>query len=127
MAPIRMERIESGVRTIIAFIEALNCHDLPAMLQLLSDDCVLEAPFPAPDGAIYKGKVAVAQYWQQHYSQTPDAHLKIEETIGFGQRCIARWRNEWTDASGNSSHLRGVSFFRVQNDLITEQLSYVKG
>ena len=48
MSPIRMQRVESGVRVVIAFNEAFNRHDLPAMLQLLSDDCVFEETQPRP-------------------------------------------------------------------------------
>jgi len=122
-----MERLESGVRIIIAFIEALNNHDLPAMLKLVSEDCILEASFPAPEGVVLNGKPALTEYWQDFFTESPDAHLKIEEAFGFGQRCLARWRGEWTDTTGKPTHLRGIDIFRVQNGLITEQLTYVKG
>jgi ketosteroid isomerase-like protein len=42
MSPVRMERVESGVRTMIAFTEAVNRHDLAAMMDLVSDNCVFE-------------------------------------------------------------------------------------
>jgi hypothetical protein len=42
MSPIRMSKIESGMRVVLEFNEAFNRHDVTGMMQLLSDDCVFE-------------------------------------------------------------------------------------
>ena len=81
----------------------------------------------APDGAVYTGKQAIAQFWQDFFTQSPQAHIKVEEIFGLGIRCIMRWRYEWVDQAGNPGHARGVYIFRVQNGVICEKLSYVKG
>src|SRR5512143_1654875 len=127
MSPYRMDRIESAVRLVIAFTEAFNRHDIPGMLALLSADCVYEDPSPPPDGSVYKGKDALAQYWPVFFSHLPGAHMKIEEIFGLGIRCLLRWRLDWTDAEGGSRHVRGVDIFRLQNGLICECLTYIKG
>jgi predicted SnoaL-like aldol condensation-catalyzing enzyme len=127
MCPIRMERVESAVRVVIAFNEAFNQHDVAGMMQLMSDDCVFENTSPAPDGTRYSGKEAVTQYWQEFFAQSPHAHIKVEELVGLGLRCIMRWRYDWVDEAGNAGHVRGVDIVRVQNGLIVEKLSYVKG
>jgi ketosteroid isomerase-like protein len=126
MSPIRMERLESGIRTVLAFSEAFNRHDLAAMLNLVCEDCVLETSSPAPDGGVYKGKASITQYWQDFFAQKADAHLKIEETNGLGFRCVALWRLDWIDASGQPLHLRGIDIFIVQNNQISQHLSYSK-
>jgi len=127
MTPTRMARIESAVRVVIAYNDAFNRHDVAGMMQLMSDDCVFENTDPAPDGAVFSGKEAVTQFWQDFFSQSPQAHIKVEESIGFGNRCIMRWRYDWVDLEGNKGHVRGVDIFRVQNGCICEKLSYVKG
>ena len=127
MSPIRMQRIESALRIVIAFNEAFNRHDIAAMVQLMSDDCVFENTSPAPDGAVSTGKEAITQFWQDFFAQSPHAHIKLEEIFGMGFRCIVRWRYEWVDQVGNMGHVRGVDIFRVQDGLIREKLSYVKG
>ena len=38
MSPIRMERVESGVRVVIAFNQAFNRRDVAGMMQLVSND-----------------------------------------------------------------------------------------
>ncbi len=127
MSPIRMERVESAIRTVITFTEAFNHHDVPAMLNMVSETCALEAATPAPEGAVYKGKAEITRYWQEYFASHPQARLKIEETLGFGLRCIALWRRDWLDEDGNPAHLRGVDIYQVQNGLITELHSYRKG
>ena len=127
MSPFRMERFESGIRVVIAFNEAFNRHDVTSMMELMSEDCVFENTAPAPDGAVYSGKEAVTHYWQDFFTQSPNAHINIEEIFGYGTRCIMRWRYDWVDEAGNDGHVRGVDLFRVQNGFICEKLSYVKG
>lgn len=127
MSPVRMERVESGVRTMIAFTEAVNRHDLAAMMDLVSDNCVFEDCSPAPDGTLYQGKHDITQYWQEMFKQSPDAAIKIEDIFGFGLRCIMLYRYSWTDGTLNKRHLRGVDICRVQDGTIHEVQTYIKG
>ena len=127
MSPIRMSKIESGIRTVLAFNQAFNRHDVSGLMQLMSEDCLFEDTHPAPDGAVYRGKSAVTEYWQDFFEQSPKAHIEIEDIYGFGERCIMRWKYEWVEASGEKGHVRGVDLFRVKDGSIHEKLSYVKG
>lgn len=123
----KMSRIESGIRVVLAFNEAFNRHDVAAMMQLMSDDCVFENTAPAPDGTVYTGKEAITQFWQEFFRESPQAHIEIEEILGLGLRCIMRWQYNWVDGVGIKGHVRGVDIFQVKNGLICEKLSYVKG
>ena len=127
MSPARMSRLETSIRVVIEFNEAFNRHDIQAMMQLMSDDCIFENTNPAPDGAIFKGKDAVTQFWEGFFSESPHAHIEIEEIFSLSFRCVMRWKYTWMDASGKSGHVRGVDIFKVTNGLISEKLSYVKG
>jgi predicted SnoaL-like aldol condensation-catalyzing enzyme len=127
MSPIRMERLESAVRVVIAFNEDFNRHDVAGMMQHLSDDCVYDNSAPPPDGELISGKAALTRFWQGFFDQSPNARLNIEEVFGFGYRCVMRWRLERVDAAGDQNHVRGMDIIRVQDGLIHECLSYVKG
>ena len=127
MSPIRMSKIESAMRTTLAFHAAFNQHDAAAITKLLSDDCILEHSHPAPDGAVYTGQEAIAQFWQAFFQASPQAHLEIEEVFGLGERCIMRWQYRWTDANGQPQQVRGVDIFQVHDGLICQKLTYVKG
>ena len=64
MSPIRMSKLESGMRVVLEFNEAFNRHDVAGMMQLLSDDCICEETFPAPDGTVISGKNAIGELLQ---------------------------------------------------------------
>jgi predicted SnoaL-like aldol condensation-catalyzing enzyme len=127
MSPARMSKLEAATRTVLQFNEAFNQHDVAGMMQLMSDDCVFENTHPAPDGTVYSGKAAVTQFWQEFFSESPQAHIQIEEIFGLGERCVMRWNYNWVDEAGNKGHVRGVDIFKVRNSLICEKFSYVKG
>jgi len=127
MAPARMSKIEEATRVVLAFNEAFNRHDVPGMMELMSEDCLFENTAPAPDGTVYRGKETVTQFWQEFFRKSPQAHIEIEEIFGMGFHCVMRWRYEWVDASGEKGHVRGVDIFKLRDGLICEKLSYVKG
>ncbi|HNK62822.1 MAG TPA: nuclear transport factor 2 family protein [Anaerolineales bacterium] len=124
MSPAKMSKVESAARLVLEFNEAFNRHDVPGMMRLMSEDCIFENTWPAPDGTAYTGKEAVTRFWEDFFRESPQAHIDIEEVFGFGNRCIMRWKYSWGDAAG---HVRGVDIFQVREGLIYEKLSYVKG
>lgn len=127
MSPTRLARSESAIRLVLEFNEAFNLQDVAGMMRLMSEDCVFENTVPAPDGAVYSGKEAVTQFWQDFFRESPQAHIEIEEIFGLGNRCMMRWRYNWVDETGKKGYVRGVDIFKVENGSICEKLSYVKG
>ncbi|HSN76515.1 MAG TPA: nuclear transport factor 2 family protein [Anaerolineae bacterium] len=123
----KMAKIEAAMRVVMEFNDAFNRHDVPAMMALMSEDCVFENTSPVPDGTVYQGKAAVTEFWQGFFRASPQAHIQIEEIFGLGWRFVMRWRYDWVDATGEQGHVRGVDIFTVKNGLISEKLSYVKG
>lgn len=123
----KMTKIEAAMRAALAFNDAFNRHDVPAMMALMSEDCLFENTSPAPDGTAYKGKAAVTQFWQEFFAASPQAHIQIEEIFGLGRQCVMRWRYDWVDAAGAPGYVRGVDIFSLTDGLISEKLSYVKG
>jgi len=127
MSPIRMGKIEAVMRTVLEFNQAFNRHDVAGMMKLMSEDCVFENTYPAPDGTVYSGKEAVTGFWQDFFRGSPQAQIKIEEIFGLGEHCVMRWTYSWVNTEGQNGHIRGVDIFRVTNGSIREKLSYVKG
>jgi ketosteroid isomerase-like protein len=123
----KMSRIETAMRVTLAYYAAFNAHDVAGMMQLISEDCVLETGVPAPDGLIYSGKEAVARSWQDFFHEATHAHIDLEEVFGLGMRCIVRLKLEWVDATGTDRHIRGAEIFRVKEGLICETFAYRKG
>lgn len=127
MPPVRMSKIEEALRVVLAYNAACNRHDIMGMMQLISDNCVFESADPAPDGAVYSGKAEISKYWQDLFTEAPEVQIKLEDAFGFGDRCIKHWRYQVNLADAPSDFMRGVDIVKVNNGLICEIFSYVKG
>ncbi len=123
----RLAKAEAGLRVGLAFQDACNRQDLDALLRLLSGDCRLECPAPAPAGRVCVGREEVSRFWQECFQNSPAAGRQIEEAYGLGERCVLRWRCERLDPTGTPVTLRGVDLIRLRDGLICELFSYVKG
>ena len=119
--------MSDSTQTIIErFNEAFNRHDVDAIMNGMTDDCVFENTRPAPDGTRITGQAAVRTFWEEFFRRSPQAHFDTEEMIAAGDRCVVRWRYSWV-RDGTPGHVRGVDVFRVRDGKVAEKLSYVKG
>src|SRR5688500_3611300 len=86
---------EATLATIHAFNDALNRHDIDTVMNLMTEDCVFENTYPAPDGERYEGQTAVRGFWEQLIAGSPHAHFELEELFAIGDRATQRWRYTW--------------------------------
>ncbi|HZU14734.1 MAG TPA: nuclear transport factor 2 family protein [Chloroflexota bacterium] len=114
--------MEVTLHAVERFSEAFNRHDVDAVMQLMTSDCVFESTAPAPDGQRYEGQAAVRAAWEDLFRSSPDAWFTTEEIVAAGDRCVVRWRYAFGE-----SHVRGVDVLRVRDGKVAEKLSYVKG
>lgn len=115
------------IEVIKRFNDALNRHDVNAVMALMTDDCVFENTYPPPDGTRYQGQAAVRGFWEDMLRSSPDARFTTEEMVAAGDRGTVRWRYDYTDEAGVKGHIRGIDLFRIQDGKVAEKLSYVKG
>ncbi|MDO8645868.1 MAG: nuclear transport factor 2 family protein [Candidatus Planktophila sp.] len=104
------------------FNSAFNNHDIDAVMALMTDDCIFENTFPAPDGTRHVGNTQVRLELGNFLKSSPLASFEEEELIACDDRCVVRWRYSWGEG-----HVRGVDVMRVQGGKVSEKLSYVKG
>ena len=109
------------------FNAAFDRHDVDAVMAAMTDDCVFENTYPAPDGTRYEGQAAVRSFWEEFFSASPEAAITAEELFAAGDRCVMRWVYRWGGNGGSAGHVRGVDVFRVRDGKVAEKFSYVKG
>ncbi len=117
----------STLEVIKQFNDAFNKHDVQAVMALMTDDCVFENTYPAPDGERFEGQESVRRFWEEFFRSSPQAVFQPEEMITYGDRCIIRWRYDWTNGDSQRGHVRGVDVLRVRDGKVAEKLAYVKG
>lgn len=104
------------------FNDAFNRHDVDAVMELMTDDCVFENTLPPPDGERHVGQPAVRAFWSDFFASSPPNAFTTEEMFSAGDRAVVRWRFDWS-----AGHVRGVDVFRIRDGKVAEKLSYVKG
>ena len=117
----------STIQVINRFNEALNRHDVQAVMALMTDDCIFDNTYPPPDGELFEGQEAVRHFWEEFFRSSPGAVFYSEEMFAHEDRCVIRWRYNWTNTDGSRGHVRGVDVLRVRDGKVAEKLAYVKG
>jgi ketosteroid isomerase-like protein len=111
---------------VTRFNDAVNAHDIDAVMDAMTDDCIFDSTRPPPDGEIIQGQTEVRRFWEEFFRRSPEARFETEEIFIAGNRCVVRWVYHWV-RDGRPGRVRGVDLFRVANGKIAEKLSYVKG
>jgi ketosteroid isomerase-like protein len=114
------------IEAVLRLNEAVNRHDVDAVMDAMTGDCVFENTRPAPNGERFEGRDAVRRFWESFFERSPQARFVAEEMFAAGDRCVVRWKYDWV-REGKPGHIRGVDVFRVRDGKIAEKLSYVKG
>lgn len=112
---------------ILAFNAAFNRQAIDDVMAAMTDDCVFENTFPAPDGQRYTGQAAVRGFFTEFFQSSPRAVFITEDLFACGDRAVFRWLYRWLDNDGRPGHVRGVDIMRVRDGKVAEKLSYVKG
>jgi ketosteroid isomerase-like protein len=108
------------------FNDAVNRHDVDAVMAAMTEDCVFDNTRPPPDGERFEGQPAVRAFWEEFFRRSPRAHFETEEMFAAGDRCVVRWVYSWV-REGKPGRVRGVDIFRVRDGQVAEKLSYIKG
>lgn len=124
---IQRDPVEATLAVMQSFNNAFNRHDVDAIMAAMTDDCVFENTYPAPDGERYEGWAAVRRFWERMFADSPEAVFEVEEVFASADRGVIRWRYRWVSAEGRAGHVRGVDIVRVRDGKVAEKLSYVKG
>ena len=117
---------DDAIAVVNRLNEAINRHDIEALMAVFSADCVFENTAPPPDGGRFEGHEAVRGFWQRWFAWNPGARFETEEMFAADDRCVVRWIYRKT-RNGKPWHLRGVDLFRVRDGRVTEKLAYTKG
>ena len=112
---------DDTLSVIRRFNEAFGRHDVPAVMDLMTEDCVFEDT-TSPRGRRHEGQRAVSAAWKALFAASPSATFETEEGIIADDRAIYRWCYRFDGGS-----VRGVDVFRVRDGKVAEKLSYVKG
>jgi ketosteroid isomerase-like protein len=78
------------------FHDAVNRHDIEAVLAAITNDCHFESTLP-PDGDHYDGAAAIGAFFRKLFDTAAERTFDVEELVAAGDRAVLRWRHRWTD------------------------------
>jgi ketosteroid isomerase-like protein len=100
-----------------AFLDAFNAHDVDAIMDLFSDDCVMDMPRgPGPGGRRLVGKAQVREGVQSRFAGIPDVRYDDGRHFVCGDRGVSEWTLRGTQVTGEAIAVRGCDLFEFSSD-----------
>jgi ketosteroid isomerase-like protein len=109
-----MDRTSQGpaaAAVVERLLEAINAHDLEAMVACFADDYVNEWPAHPQRG--FQGSAQVRSNWSQIFAGVPNLQARLPRMTVDGDTVWAEWDLSGTRRDGAAHLMRGVSIFGV--------------
>jgi uncharacterized protein (TIGR02246 family) len=105
-------------------VEAVNAHDLDAMIELFDTD--YRSVQPAHPARAFVGRTQVRANWEAMFAGIPSFQTEVTRTALVGDTTWCEWTWSGTRADGQPFEARGVALFEFQHDLIVEGTLYME-
>src|SRR5438270_12589649 len=117
-------RTSSGLAIAARLHEAVNCHDLDAMVDCFAPDFVNETP--AHPSRSFRGRDQVRRNWAQIFAAVPSLEAEMVDSAYHGDTLWTEWEMRGTRLDGAPHLMRGVSIFKVADDAFTSVRFYLE-
>ena len=113
--------------TLKLVIEAFNAHNVDAIMEFFTDDCVMDMPRgPGPGGLLCEGKNAVRDGIASRFEGLPDVHYGDDNHWVSGDFGVSEWTLTGTQPSGDRIEVRGCDHFTFRDGKIAVKNSFWK-
>ena len=110
--------------TVRRLVEAVNAHDLEAMVGCFAEDYVNVTPAHPRRG--FGGRQQVRRNWTQLFAGVPDLSARLPGIAVDGDRVWTEWDISGTRRDGAPFAMRGVVIFGVTGDVIASARFYLE-
>jgi len=104
--------------------DATNLHDLEALVGCFAPDFVNETP--AHPARSFRGRDQVRKNWAQIFAAVPNLETEIMDSASSGDTVWTEWEMRGTRLDGAPHLMRGVSVFKVVDDVFTSVRFYLE-
>lgn len=105
-------------------VQALNAHDLDAMVACFAHDYVNRTPAHPRRGFVGSGQVRTN--WSQIFTAVPDVRAGLTRVAVAEQTVWSEWEISGTRADETAFLMRGVVIFEIPADIITAATFYLE-
>ncbi|HEV1996738.1 MAG TPA: nuclear transport factor 2 family protein [Candidatus Dormibacteraeota bacterium] len=104
--------------------EAINAHDLDAMVACFASDVVSQQPVhPARS---FQGNEQIRQNWTMILGGVPDLRAELLRSAQSGDTVWSEWHWSGTRVDGAAHEMRGVTVNQVKDDRIASVTFYME-
>jgi ketosteroid isomerase-like protein len=109
------------------FADAFNEHNVQAIMQHMTNDCVFEASAgPEVDGEKFVGLESVRKAFEEVFETFPNAKWNNAKHFISGERGFSEWIFSGTKTDGTIVEVTGCDLFTFRNGKIAIKNSYRK-
>ena len=128
----RITRRKAVEQTIRAYFEAIDKHDLDAIVEHWREDGVDDIVAVG----MLRGRDEMRQYFESLFAAMPDARMTVTRLVAGEQSCAVEWRIEGTfdsapymgiEPTGKHVEVRGLDLFELEDDQIVSNTGYFDG
>ena len=108
-------------RGVTAGYDAMNRHDLQAVMADWHDDAVFAYPGDIPASGTYKGKSVIEAWFDRYFEQFPEVRFEVLDVcvrdlfdLVGNNVIIGHWNVQLTNREGQTGSWSGVSIFTLQ-------------
>lgn len=102
----------NGLAVVSRIRDAINEHDLEALVDVFDPDVVSETP--AHPQRTFRGADQVRRNWEQIFAGVPDLHADLLDAVERGDTVWSEWDWRGTRRDGSLHRMRGVTILRVE-------------
>jgi ketosteroid isomerase-like protein len=109
------------------FEKGWNRHDVGALMEFMSDDCVFEtAAGPDACGTRHVGRARVRDAFAGVFRTFPDVAFTDVRHLVLGDRGVSEWTFTGTTGAGRKVEVNGCDLFTFREGKIAVKSSYLK-
>lgn len=117
----------TDIQVLREFLAAFNSHDVDAVMEFFTEDCVMEMPRgPDPWGTRLTGTAEVRRGIEARFAGIPDIHYGKDRHWVCGDRGVSEWTITGTDTSGTKLEVQGCDLLELRAGTIVRKDSYWK-
>lgn len=105
-------------------VQALNDHDVDAMVACFAEDYVNRTPAHPARGFV--GREQVRRNWAQIFARVPDVRGSLVRVAVDGESAWSEWELTGTRADSTAFLMRGVVIYRIRADTIAAATFYLE-
>lgn len=119
-----VDRQRDPATVIDALVQAVNDHDLEALVACFHDDYVNETPVHPSRG--FRGSAQVRRNWTQVLGSVRDLRAEVPRSAVDGDTVWTEWDMSGTRLDGAAFALRGIVIFGVRGSRISAARFYLE-